>query len=283
MTTKFTDDLERAVFLPFCGEFGHLILQHVRYVHGHRAGRKVVLCEKGQECLFPTADSFRYDWVNPIPDRERCSAGAIRDVSNDAYATYDEVLRRRLEKEYPDHEVIRPGRRGAPGYDWNAAESNKFLPSAAARLPIVDIALAPRWRMFEVVRNNTHYPHIVKSLRAMGITVGLVGAAETSVQCAADTRAWDHPDGATAGTVDLLSRCILYVGTDSGVSHLAGLMDIPTLLFRKTYPGNTDLTGAVRRANRAWCKILGDSAWEDPEEILYEILLFLHAWEIKQY
>jgi len=52
-------------------------------------------------------------------------------------------------------------------------------------------------------------------------------------------------------------------------------MDIPTLLFRKTYPGNTDLTGAVRSANRAWFKILGDSVWEDPEEILYEILSFL--------
>src|SRR5690606_19352583 len=68
---------EPVLFLPFVGEFGHLSMSHVRMVHFHRASRKAVCCQPGQEVLFPSADEYFTDWTDPIRDKDR--VGTLRD------------------------------------------------------------------------------------------------------------------------------------------------------------------------------------------------------------
>src|SRR5437763_14726795 len=53
LLAKLDDGAGKAcVFLPFVGEFGHLIMSHIRLVHFHKASRKIVCCRPGEEVLF---------------------------------------------------------------------------------------------------------------------------------------------------------------------------------------------------------------------------------------
>ena len=52
-------------------------------------------------------------------------------------------------------------------------------------------------------------------------------------------RSWEYPDLNAA--VELLQNCKLYIGTDSGVSHLAALAGARSLIFRDSNSGSTGL------------------------------------------
>jgi ADP-heptose:LPS heptosyltransferase len=109
---------------------------------------------------------------------------------------------------------------------------------------------------------------LLKAFRSEGVSIGIAGAKNTSAQFAADAVAWDHPDGDTAGTVDLLANCKFYVGNDSGVSHLASMMQVPSLVFRKDYRGGNDLIGVMERANKRFHRRLPNEAWYKPDEVV---------------
>lgn len=145
----------------------------------------------------------------------------------------------------------------------------KFKPIAALVHPAVDICLGVRKRGFSPERNWEHWNTIASALRRIGLFVRLVGGGDTSqTEVESDTRAWEHPDRATAGTVDLLGRCKLYVGTDTGVSHLASLMDTPSLIFGHELPGMYDLTRIMERANKRYYRRLRNAAWDCSDEVL---------------
>jgi ADP-heptose:LPS heptosyltransferase len=249
----------KAVIPPYIGEFGWFVLSHLRYVEWLTAEEKIVCCQPGEEALYPSATGFFTDWVHPIPDSQRCGG-----------RPYNE-MRERLQGLYPEYTVVEPK------YDciWHWSDGVKPKLVVPQKLPKVNIALAPRFRKFGEDANWEHWAFLVKTLRKLGFTVGLVGTKDTSHNLEADACAWDHPDGATSGSIDILLNCGLYAGGDTGSSHLAALMDTPMVVFPwRGNPGRPDLVGTMQRANKNMCKRLPDDAWKRPDEVLGSIIRF---------
>ncbi|MGO9935475.1 MAG: glycosyltransferase family 9 protein [Steroidobacteraceae bacterium] len=258
------DDSRPVVILPMYGEFGWLIMTHARFVHSLAARDKVVCCAHGEACLFPSASEFFCDWENPIDDNDRCGYGGYRH--GDRCGAYDAELIGRLSGLYPGYLLVRP-----LTYDcaWHLSDAVKFQPGARSLQPAVDVALGVRRRNFVHDKNWPHWQMLVRVLNAHGLSVGLVGSKASSVaELPARARAWDHADGDTAGTVDILRQCRLYVGGDSGTSHLAALMDVPMMVFRRELPGNPDWRGAMERSNKRYFKKMDDAAWFRPDEVI---------------
>ncbi|WP_321376962.1 glycosyltransferase family 9 protein [Trichococcus shcherbakoviae] len=257
---------DRIVILPWVGEFGWQIMQHVRYVNAHPSKYKIVCCQHGHECLYPTAAELFTDWDHPIPDASRCNGtnyydGAARD------RFYDK-LRPRLAAAYPECEIVSPEyichwhMSDAPGY--------KFHPKVCQALPVVDVVIGPRRRDFDDTRNWDHWPELTRILQSFGLSVGVVGREETCIHCQANAFAWQHPDGDTAGSVDLLSRCQVFVGVDSGMAHLAAILDCPTLLLPSPVCNHNQL-GPMKRANKSLFWTMRPDAWFDYNEVVREV------------
>lgn len=256
------------VIPPFYGEFGWLVMHHLRYVHQHPEKEKIVCCEPGSECLYPSATAFHYT-RNPIPDDNRQNAGAYRHKGE--YSRYHSDLLAELRSTYPGCTI------DTPKYDcpWHWSNTIKFRPEAPAKLPAVDVVLGARKRAFDTTRNYAHWPAVVTALSGLGLCVGLAGLPDTSLDMPAVVKAWEHPAGPTAGTVDLLSRCRMYAGLDSGVSHLAALMDVPMTVIPPVRNSTPDYTGVMKRANRNTCRVLSTCAWNGPEEMTGAVVLTL--------
>lgn len=264
-------DVDRpVVILPFYGEFGHLVLDHVRYVHALPAVEKVVCCERGQECLFPTATGFVYDWKHPLADSSRAGSGSIWQGDHSC-AEADEKLCRRLRLSYPCHSLVRP----SYGNHWDIAPRIKFLPQARHSLPPVDVVVGARNRKMGTSRTFPHWASVVVSLKEAGFRIGQAGAKGTSLDLNADTFAWDHPDGPTAGTIDLLSHCRIYTGTDTGPTHIAALMDVPMVVFRIS-DGTPDYLALNQKVTKGPFRRLSEAVWKDPAEVVETILKALN-------
>jgi hypothetical protein len=260
---------EKIVVLPHLGEFGWLIMTHIRYFNRLQAREKIAVCQPGHECLFPSATGFFTDWQNPIPDKSRCRDGKYGDgqVKSQFYRS----LKNLLAKSFPTSNIIEPQ------YDchWHMSdgEGYKFKPIVECRLPIVDVVVSPRMRDFEPSRNWQHWPMIIDKIRSAGFPVGIAGQKATTFPCGADAFAWDHPEGDTAGSLDMLLRSRLYVGTDSGVTHLAALCDVPTIIVKP--PVDHNERGPLQRANKSgFFKVV--EAWDNPDRFIAEVLDSLH-------
>jgi len=262
------DESRRAVVLPMYGEFGWLIMTHVRFAHSLAAVEKIICCDRTETCLFPSATDYFCDWENPIDDNDRCGHSGYRH--GDRCGPYDVGLIGRLSELYPSHVILRPTH-----YDctWHLSDAVKFQPAVRRQLPPVDVVLGVRKRSFVGDKNWTHWDLLVRVLRRCGFTIGLVGAhASSFADLPADVRAWDHQDGDTAGSIDLLQHCRLYVGSDAGISHLAALVDAPMLVFRRELPGNPDWRGVMERSNKRFFRKLDGAAWFRPDEVVGSVL-----------
>ena len=262
----FTDgEKDAVVILPFLGEFGWKIIDFVRYVHWHPAKQKIVCCERGEECLYPSVTGFFYEWKHPHPDNVRCGSGAWAVSGSHAFG--DDELRPRLANKYPDHAIVRYIEGECP---WHASDLIKFMPHASgSNLNPVDIAIAVRKREFVHLGNYQHWHEMATVFRSLKFTVGLLGHPETSfTDVPSDEQSWNHHVGPTAGAVDMLAHCKFYIGTDTGLSHLAALMDVPSFIFRYGHPGAPNLMGMYKRANQSSVTTLPDECWDRPDEIL---------------
>lgn len=267
--SRFNRQHRRVIIPPFYGEFGWLVMNHIRFVHAIEADEKIVCCQTGEQCLYPTATAFITDWQSPIPDSHRCGAGSY--YRSEDLPVHQSLMNARFECAYPGYEIIKLN------YDcpWHMSDSIKFKPAIESALKKVDIAICPRKREFVPVKNFQHWPMLIDAFRRQNFTVGLTGAKSTSFDFVSEAKAWDHPAGQTAGTVDILNHCRLYIGSDTGVSHLAALMDVPSLIFRLDTEGNPDLTGIMARANKSAFIRLPDSYWHSPEAVLDAALQYL--------
>lgn len=258
-----------AVVVPWVGEFGWAIIRHFRYFNWLDRPRKIACCPPDWGLFYPTADEIWTDYVNPIPDSNRCVDTGWTDPG--AYRRFLDELKPRLADRFPGAEIIEPDY-GCP-YHMADAPGFKFCPRARPVLPAVDVALSPRQREFDGSRNWPHWACLAGAIRKAGLTVGILGReASTFAVPNADAYAWQHPDGDTAGSVDLLGRCRLYVGTDSGLTHLAALMDVPTLAFLPY--GNAWFMNMAQRANKTMCAVAPPAAawwnWEAAAALVVE-------------
>lgn len=254
------EPVEVGLFPPYFGEVGWWIMRHVRFVHQHPAKMKIVACQRGQEPLFPTAHDFYYDWENTIPDH-------LRGDDNDALAiSVKAPIIARMQAIWQPATVC-------PTLDFGRTLLPvKFqLGEIPAVLPGVDVAICPRYREHVPQRNWPHWVWLADQLVVRGLKVGVVGSQESSQETMANVRAWEHPLGATAGTLDLLRHCKVYLGTDTGPSHLAALMDVSMILFMKLLHGSL-MVNEIKAGTAREILDLGADGWDHPEHVLQVVL-----------
>jgi hypothetical protein len=106
------------------------------------------------------------------------------------------------------------------------------------------------------------------------LSVGVAGSESTCFALEADAYAWHHPDGPTAGCVDMLTSCRMYLGPDTGVSHLAALMDTPQVVFGFWDQNNPNQTHLMQLSNRRHCRVIRDG-WDHPRKIVRAVTDYL--------
>lgn len=269
MQLRGMDNSSRAFILPFYGEFGWLILHYVRYVDAHPGAEKIVCCRKGDECLYPSATGFYYEWENPYHDIQRSGDTGYTDSAMGE--AMDRRIREQIKDQYSGFTVVRPE------YDcyWHTSDLVKPKLAIEHELPSVDVAIAVRKRAFVPEANFNEWPEVIRILRGVGLTVGLLGRADTSfTDLEADAAAWEHPGKETAGTLDLLNHSTLYLGTDTGVSHLAAMLDRPMIVWYIPRPNGWNLLGLMVRANKGFFKQLPDSPG-DVDQIVGSVVRYM--------
>jgi hypothetical protein len=249
------------LFLPFVGEFGHEIMSHIRLVHFHHAKEKVVCCRPGHEVLYPSATSFVTDWEDPIPDFRK--VGTLRN----------RVLRwPELRVRYPDHYAVKAGML-APEQEVMIIEPGQRIPFQPKKRGLTaDVVLGVRNRAFCPERNWKHWQQLADAITAAGLTFAVIGRKDTSCELTGQTH--HSGDYDTDAAIELLQNCKLYVGTDSGTSHLAAEVGAKMLLFRETAGRSRDLTVRMAEVNPDRVEQMdGAGGWEDPVAVGFRTLM----------
>jgi hypothetical protein len=251
---------EDTLFLPWLGEYGSFVLYWIRYVHFHGAARKTVCCARGDEVYFPSASGFVYDWTDPIPDARKVGTGC-RGIAAEAQAE----LRRYLGAAYAGYRLESAGPMPLPA---SFAELTFPLTPALRRGLAVDVVLGCRRREFAPQRNWPHWTPLVERLKAEGLRVGVIGRQD-DLPCA-DIRSWDYGDA--SAVVELLQECALYIGTDTGTSHLAAFCSTPAIIFRD--PGPWPQVQHMAQSTRQYFQFLL-RRWKHPDEVATAALAYL--------
>lgn len=207
------------IFLPFRGEFGHLLMWHAPFVNSHE-GDKVVCCEWGQEALF---ESSSYYFVGSRPeDREKTE----RTHENDT--PLFNRIRGSLRRRFPNAEFVDPLGPNQPG----PKKYIRYQPKKRFGINC-DIVVCPRRRVVAAGRNWSGWPEVVARLVDLGYSVFAAGSAEASfdVPC---LRAWEFRRSLDA-TIESILNSKLVVCTDSGLAHLSVQCGKPILMI--TYRG----------------------------------------------
>jgi len=213
------------IFLPFRGEFGQMLMAHVRWVHGIKAERKIVCCRRGDEPLFPSATGFFYDWVGVTDDQRHTQFLMSKENSR-----YLESLEPALLTLYPKARIrfpldgLKPQR-----FPW--CPQHNFVPEPAGKAPhrFPDILVAPRFRKHGAHRNFQYWDDVIDGLELQGFRVGLLGTSETSVDrlgLPLWLKAWNYEDNLGI-TLHWMQQAKLVLCTDSGIAHLAVLAGAP--------------------------------------------------------
>lgn len=253
---------QRCLFLPMMGEFGHLVMSHIRIVHFHQASEKIVCCRRGEEVLFPSAAGFFYDYADPIADKFRIAT--MRRCPFDW---------RGIEQLYPDHLPIKAGDM-TPAEELIAIHPERRLPFKPTRRGLTaDVVLGVRRRDFCVERNWQHWQELADRIRVAGYTFAVIGAKPTSFDVTGQEA--HSGDFDTDAAIELLQSCRLYVGTDSGNSHLAATVGARMLIFRETAGQSRDLTARMEQVNEGRIDVMPPGTWEEPAAVIRWTLEFL--------
>lgn len=240
------------VFLPFIGEFGNLIWTHIRIVHWHKSKEKIVCCKPGQEALFPSAYAFFTNWQDSTPDTMLIgSGGGIPQNWNsieDRFKGYRCLTSGRL---LPRQEV----------YLINRKERIKFSPKISGIY--ADVVIGIRKRQWGSHKNWNHWQIVADGLSKKGISFAVIGDKATSFNLNGQIC---HTDGNCDLAIELLKSCKLYVGTDTGSSHLAATVGTKMLVFRELHPDDQDRLPMMDELNNGNVERLYD-VWNNPEKI----------------
>jgi ADP-heptose:LPS heptosyltransferase len=212
------------VFLPFRGEFGHLLMWHAPAVNAHE-GDKIVCCEYGQEGLFPGVAGYYF--VDPRPEDKKKTANAHN---------YDKEVFEKIKKDrkvkFPDADFIEPTG------EYRNKDDKKYLvyqPHVNQGINC-DIVVCPRKRALAPGRNWEHWIELTKKLQEIGYSVFAAGSPSASydVPC---KKAWDY-DRFCDATIEAILSSKLVVCTDSGLAHLSVQCAKPILMItNKGQPG----------------------------------------------
>ncbi len=251
------------LFLPFVGEFGHQVMTHIRIVHWHKAKTKTVCCRKGEEVLYPSAKSFVTDWVDPIPDEWRVASNrTIPTPWPKLVAKYPRLFHVHAGALTPEQELVA----------INPAERIPFKPKLRGLK--ADVVLGVRHRQLFTERNWPAWHRTAEALTAQGISFAVIGAKPTSLDLPGQV--CHSGDLDTDAAVELLQNCRLYVGTDSGNSHLASTVGCEMLLFREEQSGSRNLVPRMEQVNPGRIQLVPDG-WKQPGRVFENIISSLKA------
>lgn len=242
------------LFLPFVGEFGHMIMSHIRMVHFHKASRKIVCCRPGEEVLFPSADVFHTDWRDPLSDEIR--VGTVRDrrfhwphiVDKYPYAVRTMAGRLTMEQEL---------------YAIEPAQRIPFRPKQRGLQ--ADVLIGVRHRKFMPERNWAHWQTLADAITDAGYTFAVIGDMPTSYDLVGQECHSGHHD--TDAAIELMHNCRLYIGTDSGASHLAATVGTHMLTFREWRSGSRNLIPRMSQVNPGRVMFV-PTGWDEPELVI---------------
>ena len=246
---------DKLIILPCILEFGFRILKDIRYCY-KLPNKKLVFIDRGMEALYPNCE-YCYDF-NQVKDWQRGTGNKYRWL----WEKYDTELKFRFSISHPDWKPIRVleayHKCGDAVYRNSWTTTNiKFPLKVNNYFSSYDVIISPRYRLIASNR-NLNWDSLISNLS--GYKIGIAGHPDTSTKYTY-TSAWEHPDGTTAGTIDMLGNCKVYIGGDSGVSHLAAFMGIPSIIvhhfgmtgiIRKTNPN----TIVVKNMEEAWSALL---------------------------
>jgi len=240
LSSIFTPSDKTTVFLPNYGEFGPIIDKLVKIVHFHQSPKKIVCCKRGEEALYPSASEFFYDWEDFVKDEDKWGFFSKRKISkyvNTNYTNYKQKLSIEIDKI-----ISKLGGDNNYFYLWNfnidKIFTNKYSHIFRPELkPItkcglnVDIVISPRNRKSRIESNCGFWEDIVCELTNNGYSVGSIGKEETSEKIKGiSLNSWSHDDNSSA-IIEMLQNCKLYIGIDTGTSHLASLLSVPMMVF----------------------------------------------------
>lgn len=271
-------------FLPWRGEFGQMLMHHVRWIHADPAEFKVVCCRPGDEPLFPSAAKFFYNWEDAEDAQKKTKL--LKSPENQEYL---EIVKQRILQEYQGtvHPEFRYPLDGcAPQRRGHCPEGN-FIPkpSELCAAPDIrpDILVAPRFRQHGAHRNFAYWDEVIRGLLAAGHDVGLIGAEETSLDKAewglpSCQKAWTYKDNLGI-TLHWMQTAKLVLTTDSGMAHLAVLACAPLHIIygrsgveagHESWPWAFD---HMRIHARAVCRPICEG-WTDPQRVVREVEKF---------
>src|SRR5690606_22428800 len=163
------------------------------------------------------ADAFFTDWIDPIPDKRRM--GTHRN---------EIIPWPNIEARFPDH---LPWRAGGLTLEQelhciNPDQRITFKPKLRGLK--ADVVLAPRARAFGAERTWQHLAAVAQSTTPAGDTFAAVGGKDSAQDLPGQVY---HTRGDCDAAIELMQNCRLYIGTDSGASHLASTVGCPMLVF----------------------------------------------------
>jgi hypothetical protein len=198
--------------MPCRGEFGLKMCHHVPAVNALE-GSYIVICEKGEQALYPNA--YDYDICESAKDDNR---RGLQERDEE----FTRRLLHRIAHKYHGYEVIEITE-GMP------RRFQVFEPTRRQDITC-DVVICPRFRRYGASKNWPHWPVLADHLKRLGLKVFAAGKRETSVLCDVHS-AWNYPGHELDATLEAMESASVVVATDAGLAHLAVQMGKPLVLI----------------------------------------------------
>lgn len=211
------------VFLPWYGHFGDLIRDVLPWMWALYQPGDVIGGNPLHSPLYPAAPNAHL-WTLVAAHYPQGFDPRIRPDALEV------ALRRTAQELWPRAEIL----------TWHP--HGPIFPKPVVPLPEpypIDVVLAPRVKPYDDAKNDWPWADLATACRARGWRIGIAGSRDESVIIPAEVTSWDlQPAGdAITGTLRLLRGARMVVTLDSGIGHLASLVDAPQLVI---YPRRGD-------------------------------------------
>jgi len=252
------------VFLPFIGEFGWYLMNHVKRIHADPAPDKIVCCKKGHECLFPTASQFYYDWAD-VADGYK--AGIHDDAS------HEPALQQAITQHFQLDEVEWDTPTTHGWHDKHTYAAHTFKPKCLLPYELkADVVITPRFRQMDSLRNwpIENWQFVVDQLNLRNISVAVCGAEGSSYHLeGVKFNSWDYTD--VDSDVELMNSAKLVITQESGLQYLAFLCEKPTFCIDHYHK---DHGSDLHRPMQVPFKEV-NYVWNKPQLLVQEIEFYL--------
>ena len=211
----------KVCFLPWLGEFGWYIFNHIKRIYGYNHNYKIACIKPGHECLFPNTQEFFYDWE----DIEDSRKAGVNHISK---PTKMKLKTKLIAKYGEDIHFVDPS-----DTFWTEKETLahfKFVPKAYNDFGLdTDVTLLPRYRN-DRNWNITNWQALVNAFNHVGLKIGVCGSKDTTLKLSNVAHyAYDHVD--IDSDVEIISKTKIIIGQDSGLLYLGGLCRKPTIMI----------------------------------------------------